>query len=87
MTLNGDMTLSVMLDGDLTHSTMLSGELGEFLKVQEGEIYHGDTEITPDDSAQVLYTKGKVLEQDIVVSAIPYNYGLIEWNGSVLTVM
>lgn len=52
----------------------------------EGEIYDGPTTITPSQDTQILQTNGFVLTKDITVAAIPSNYGLITWNGSVLTV-
>ena len=52
----------------------------------EGEIYDGPTTITPSQDTQILQTNGFVLTKNITVAAIPSNYGLITWNGSVLTV-
>lgn len=49
-------------------------------------IYHGSTDITPTDTAQVLDTQGMVISENIVIEPIPSNYGLITWNGSTLTV-
>lgn len=49
-------------------------------------IYHGSTDITPTDSAQVLNTQGMVVGENIIIEPIPSNYGLITWNGSTLTV-
>lgn len=50
------------------------------------EAYAGPYDITPTQSDQVFRTVGRVMSDDIVVRAIPSNYGRIEWNGSVLTV-
>ena len=52
----------------------------------EGKSYQGITTITPSRNRQTLNTNGCVMTQDIVVESIPSNYGLITWNGSVLTV-
>lgn len=52
----------------------------------EGEKYHGPTEVTPTQSTQELLTAGKVVLSNITVNPIPSNYGLITYNGSVLTV-
>lgn len=51
-----------------------------------GGDYDGPLEITPSDSIQVLPTRNKTLAGNITVNPIPSNYGLVEWNGSVLTV-
>lgn len=48
--------------------------------------YEGATEVTPSGERQTLLTAGKVTRQNIVINPIPSNYGLIGWNGSVLTV-
>lgn len=54
--------------------------------VSEWPDYDGPTEVTPSSSAQTLATSGTVLHADVVVAAIPSNYGLIEYNGSYITV-
>lgn len=49
--------------------------------------YPGPYEATPQRrGAVVLPTAGKRMTADVVLNEIPRNYGLIEWNGSVLTV-
>jgi len=51
-----------------------------------GAPYRGAYEVTPTEYAQVLPTAGKTPSSDIVVQPIPSNYGLITYNGSVITV-
>ena len=48
--------------------------------------YTGAYEITPSQETQVLSTENKSLRQNITVNPIPSNYGLITWNGAILTV-
>lgn len=48
--------------------------------------YDGPVEVTPSNVPQVLNTNEKSVYADIVVNPIPPNYGLITWNGAVLTV-
>ena len=48
--------------------------------------YTGDYEVTPSSQTQTLSTNGKRMTSDVVVNPIPSNYGLISWNGAVLTV-
>lgn len=50
------------------------------------EVYDGAYSVTPSAVEQVLATSGKALEHDVVVAPIPSNYGLITWNGAILTV-
>ena len=48
--------------------------------------YTGTYEVTPSDQTQTLSTNGKKMAADVVVNPIPSNYGLITWDGSVITV-
>ena len=52
----------------------------------ERDPYTGDYEITPTAEVQTLQTKNLRMTDNIKINAIPSNYGLITWNGSVLTV-
>ena len=48
--------------------------------------YQGDYEVTPSSEIQILLTDEKYLTDNIIVNAIPSNYGLITWDGSIITV-
>ena len=48
--------------------------------------YTGPYEVTPSQETQTLDTEGKRLTAPVVINPIPNNYGLISWNGSILTV-
>lgn len=48
--------------------------------------YEGSYVATPSAEAQVLETKNLRMTDNVTVNPIPSNYGLITWNGSVLTV-
>lgn len=48
--------------------------------------YEGEYIVTPTREVQTLTTAKKSMAKDVVVNPIPGNYGLITWNGSVLTV-
>ena len=50
------------------------------------EVYQGAYEFTPTQSTQTIEIAGKKAIEDITINPIPSNYGLITWNGSVLTV-
>ena len=78
----------IVLDGELSLNIPLDGTPDKVLKVAEYDlpIYDGITEITPSHDTQILQTSNKALTRNIVVNPIPSNYGLITWNGSVLTV-
>ena len=51
-----------------------------------GDPYEGPTTVTPNGETQTLSTRGKTMASDVTVNPIPSNYGLITWDGSVLTV-
>lgn len=82
--------IEAFLDADLTYQEYcVEASLDEEFEIEgciEGKLYNGVTTIIPSQNAQVLNTNGCTMTQDIVVESIPSNYGLITWNGAVLTV-
>jgi len=48
--------------------------------------YRGAYNVTPNSETQILSTANRMMGQDVVINPIPNNYGLITWDGSVLTV-
>lgn len=48
--------------------------------------YDGPYDATPSSAAQTFATTGKLMTADFVVNPIPSNYGLVTWDGAVLTV-
>ena len=48
--------------------------------------YEGSYTVVPGATAQVLSTERKSMLHDVTVAPIPSNYGLITWDGSVITV-
>ena len=56
------------------------------ITVVSGDHYEGTTTITPNSQIQTLQTVGLVVDSNIIINPIPSNYGVISWNGSVLTV-
>ena len=63
-----------------------SGEFGIVTQVRAADYYTGDTTVTPSAETHVLDTHGLLLSSDITINPIPTNYGLIQWDGAVLTV-
>lgn len=86
--IGGEISLDVLIDGNVTTSVTADGSESTVMAYEPHghEPYAGTYEVTPSDTEQVLSTAEKVLSEDIVVHAIPSNYGRIEWNGAVLTV-
>lgn len=54
--------------------------------IQKGALYDGPYAVTPSQETQTLETKGLSMGADVTVNPIPSNYGLITYNGSILTV-
>jgi hypothetical protein len=50
------------------------------------ETYDGPYEFTPTADTQTIEIEQKMATADIIINPIPSNWGLITWNGSVLTV-
>lgn len=48
--------------------------------------YEGETTFTPTQNTQTVQTVGMMMDSNITINPIPENYGLITWDGSVLTV-
>lgn len=48
--------------------------------------YEGSYTITPSNEQQILPVQNMRMTQDLTIEPIPSNYGLVTWNGSVLTV-
>ena len=76
-------SVSVSVDAVSMGVSIGSPVVKEYVDV---ETYTGDYEVTPSSEAQTLNTAGKRMTREVVVNPIPNNYGLITWNGSVLTV-
>ena len=56
------------------------------IQIINTETYQGDYVITPQTEMVTLETEGLAMSQNIIINPIPSNYGLITWDGSVLTV-
>lgn len=68
--------------------TSLTWGTDEYVRVvnADAEEYEGPYEATPTQETQVFPTTAKLMAHDFTVNPIPSNWGLITWNGSVLTV-
>ncbi len=70
--------------GRISPGATLTATLSSALPVSG--VYEGPYTVVPARTAQTLHTAGTIAARDIIVEAIPQNYGLITWNGAVLTV-
>lgn len=48
--------------------------------------YDGPYTITPSSTQRVLHVAGMDMTSDITINPIPSNYGLVTWDGSILTI-
>lgn len=76
-------TLNVVISPQVMGVSMGSPVAREYV---ERPAYEGVVSVTPSTDLQVLQTKDLRMTDDITINPIPQNYGLITWNGSVITV-
>ena len=80
-TVNGDATLT----GHVSGKSTLAGEV-QIYNASAPPDYTGSYEVNPSQEEQALPTAYKRLTKDVIIKPIPEYYGLITWDGSVLTV-
>ena len=86
--------IRLRVSGGEAHALQLVGAEAHRLQLErvrviyEGDrpAYTGPYTVTPGRQAVTLATDGKRMTDDVVVGAIPPNYGLITWDGHALTV-
>ena len=87
VTIKAKITDSVVaVTPSLSGNISVNAEMATLIRTTNYEEYSGATVVTPSSEAQVLQTESKVVLENIVINPIPSNYGLITWNGAVLTV-
>lgn len=75
--------ISVSVNADTLGVALGTPVVKEYVDVQT---YTGEYEVTPSAETQTLDTAGLRLTRPVTVNPIPQNYGLITYNGAVLTV-
>lgn len=83
--IRGELTPKGKLTGALSEAQGLTATMGVPV-FADYPVYDGNYDITPTAELTVLETQGKALSADIIIQPIPSNYGLITWDGSVITV-
>lgn len=85
---DGEVSLISVVDGEVSLISVVDGIAGTVLKetVYDPPAYTGETTVTPSAETQTLETSGLTLTRDITINPIPSNYGLITWDGNILTV-
>ena len=69
----------------LEYEPTVEMEASEIMELTDEE-YDGPVTFTPDRTGKTFQTANKLIRDNITIKPIPENYGLITWNGSVLTV-
>lgn len=82
----GEILLSIAIDGGEVSLSEAIEDGGTVFMPLLPDAYAGETTVTPSEQTQVLHTQNLMLGDDIVISPIPTNYGLITWNGRGLKV-
>lgn len=81
------MPVNIITHGQTVEVTSRSYQIGVTTGILPiTDIYGGAYEITPTNASQTLETAHLMMRENVVVNPIPSNYGLIAWNGAVLTV-
>ena len=83
--LNGTLSPDASVTGTLSSGPTISANL-TIPSAIGVDPYQGEYRITPSTQTQTLNTSGKYLQNNVVVEPIPSNYGLITYNGSIITV-
>ena len=86
-TTDDELLTSVNIDSDKTFGVTFDNAFAVNISdIHTTGEYSGPYEVTPTNAVQTLPTTGKSMAHDIKVNPIPSNYGLIGWNGSVLSI-
>ena len=83
--LSATLTKAQTLQGALSGQNGIEGHLTIPNAILPPE-YEGPFEVTPSDSVQTLDTELLYMTSNITINPIPNNYGLITYDGSIITV-
>ena len=72
--------------GVASNTSVFSAGCGCKIEYKDVPDYTGGYSFTPSAEEQIIPTKDTALSENIVIAPIPDNYGLITWDGSVITV-
>lgn len=81
--LTGFIKKKESISGTLAKKCSLVGTISKDASLH---YYDDDYIFTPSEEEQVIPTSNKFVSRNIIVNPIPNNYGLISWDGRVITV-
>lgn len=64
-----------------------SGFNVDYSQMHEAGDYMGEYNFTPTNETQEIPTADKTLTQNIIINPIPSNYGLVSYDGSILSIV
>lgn len=79
-----DLTDTTAVESDVISGKEFYGANGE--KVSGTIPIQTAVSITPSRETQVAISAGTYISEDVIVNPIPPQYGLVSWNGSVLSI-
>jgi len=86
-TISGSVAAMASLQGTVqTRAILADAMIGSVIIKNDLPTYGGPYEVTPGEQAQRVPVGDKVMREDIIVEAIPQNYGRLSWDGRTLTV-
>lgn len=56
------------------------------IKPVDVPVYEGEYEFTPSQNEQIVEISDKLAKENIIINPIPNNYGLVTWNGGIITI-
>ena len=87
VTIEPKLTNSVIqVTPDMSGNISAEAEIITKVRSTNYDEYDGPLEFTPTQETQTVLTDHLVVMSNITINPIPNNYGLITWNGAVLTV-
>lgn len=83
-TKNKSLNAIPQLSGELNNIVKFSGKIANSINFTD--LYTGEYRFAPTTEEQIIAISGLKAKENIVIESIPSNYGLITWDGIVLTV-
>lgn len=81
----GTVGSSGRIRADMSGKQRLTGDIR--VTTSKGEQWGGSYVFTPDDDEQVIPVGGYIMANDIIIEAIPSNYGKVSFNGYALRIV
>ena len=77
---------NVSIPMGVTTDASLPVSVGTTYQAAQYPTYTGEYVFTPTRETQIVDTEERVLVDDIIINPIPSNYGLVTYNGAIITV-